>query len=167
MWTTINFQRSLRGLRRQIKSLKRQGRNDRRLLWVETLISNEQYDEAMGSIDKYLKGDPQNALFVMTKARILKRQALLPDQPDREKLLEQALDCIDRAIALRPDMGEAFYNKACYLVLLNLKGMKSEVLENLKSAFRLNPALRQTAKDDGDLAELKQDADFVKLIGQD
>jgi tetratricopeptide (TPR) repeat protein len=136
------------------------------ILSAEASISANQLDKAMASIDEALKNDPNNGLAVMTKARILKRQASQTGQPDRDKLLKEALAYADQAITLLPDKGEPIYNKACYQALLNAKGLKSDVLKNLKSAFRLNPGLRQAAKDDHDLAPLKQDVDFVKLMGK-
>jgi hypothetical protein len=131
---------------------------------AEALISADQLDEAMASIDEALKSDPQNGLALLTKARILKRQALRRKLPDKDKLLKQALTYLDQAIALLPDKGEPIYNKACYQALLDPEGLKGEVLENLKSAFDLNPALRQDAKADEDLGSIRQDADFIKLI---
>jgi tetratricopeptide (TPR) repeat protein len=137
----------------------------------EALISGGQLDEAMVSIDEAIKSEPRNGLALLTKARILKRQALqqkLPDQklPDKNKLLKQALTYLDQAIALLPDKGEPIYNKACYQALLDPEGLKGEVLANLEAAFRLNPALRQDAKTDEDLSSIKQDADFIRLITQ-
>jgi hypothetical protein len=78
-------------------------------------------------------------------------------------LLNQALVCSDKAIALLPDKGEPIYNKACYQALLDLNRLKDEVLANLESAFRLNPALRQDAKADEDLTSIRHDADFIRL----
>ncbi|MGD0548544.1 MAG: hypothetical protein ABR991_12045, partial [Terracidiphilus sp.] len=169
VWTGIFFQgdleRKLKDAEQQTEAERRQKRIANRIQWIETCINEKQFDRALTSIDEALKNDPQNALFVMTKARILKREASQPGQSDRDKLLKEALAFADRAIALLPDKGEPIYNKACYQALLDPAGLKSSVLENLKAAFRLNPGLRQNAKDDEDLASLKQDADFVKLIG--
>jgi hypothetical protein len=115
--------------------------------------------------DEDLANDPKNGLFVMTKARIFKRQAAERTGPDRDKLLKQAIACIDQAIALMPDdKGEPLYNKACYQALLDPIGLKSAVLDNLKSAFDRNPGLRQGAKEDPDLDTLKQDDDFIDLM---
>jgi tetratricopeptide (TPR) repeat protein len=178
VWTTIYFSRDLNA---QLMQLEQQKDTLQRLkqaadkimpakasviLSAEASISANQLDKAMASIDEALKNDPNNGLAVMTKARILKRQASQTGQPDRDKLLKEALAYADQAITLLPDKGEPIYNKACYQALLNAKGLKSDVLKNLKSAFRLNPGLRQAAKDDHDLAPLKQDVDFVKLMGK-
>jgi len=137
------------------------------ILQAEASVSAGHLNEAMTSIDEALKSDPQNGLALMTKARILKRQALQPGQSKRDRLLKQAIASLDQAIALLPDRGEPFYNKACYQALLDPEGLKGEVLENLKSAFHLNPALRQDAKADEDLESIRHDADFVELAGHD
>jgi hypothetical protein len=169
VWTVIFFQGDLEGRLKDAEQEKENERREKRIAnrlgWVETLISDNQLDKAMASIDEGLKNAPQNALFVMTKARIFKRKALHAEQSERNMLLGQALALADQAIALMPDKGEPIYNKACYQALLDPEGKKNEVLTNLETAFRLNPALRQDANDDDDLASLKQDADFVKLIG--
>ena len=101
---------------------------------------------------------------LMTKARILKRQALQSKKADRENLLQEAIAYADQAIHLLPDKGEPIYNKACYQALLDVKDLKNDVLANLKSAFGLNPALRQAAKQDDDLASLRGDVDFIRLV---
>lgn len=184
VWTVIYFSADLSG---RLKHVEREKDHERQLKQIavelvppkasviisaEAYLSANQLDEAMASIDEALKSDPQNGLALMTKARILKRQALQRESPNREspdkgKLLKQAITYLDQAIALLPDKGEPIYNKACYQALLDPEGLKGEVLENLKTAFRLNPALRQDAKADEDLASIHHDADFVELIGQD
>jgi hypothetical protein len=169
VWTAIDFRNCLRG---KIKSLEESNlhkyqyiQTNKPLQLAEAFISANQLDEAMDTIDESLKTEPRNGRTVMTKARILKRQALKGEPADRGKLLKQAITCIDQAIALLPDMGEPVYNKACYQALLDPTGMKSDLLANLKLAFQLNPDLKQNAKEDDDLSALKQDDDFIKLIG--
>jgi len=137
------------------------------MISVEASASKGLLGEAMATIDKAIENDPQNGFVVMTKARMLKRQAQMFKPPDEDNL-KQAITYADRAVALLPNQGEAIYNKACYQALLDPNGLKSEVLKNLKAAFRLNPALRQTAKHDNDLlGSLKDDGDFAVLTGLD
>jgi tetratricopeptide (TPR) repeat protein len=168
VWTMIYFQRDLKG---QLKQTEQQRDTERQLkqaailiMRAEASINADRLDEAMASVDEAIENDPRNGFAVMTKARILKRQALQPGQSDRDMMLKQALAYVDQAIALLPDKGEPIYNRACYQALLDLSSLKNSVLENLKSAFRLNPDLRQIAKDDDDLASLRKDAYFVTLI---
>ncbi len=154
-------------------NLELKHKNDYKYLYIqrvlplqkaEALISANQFSEAMDTIDEALRMDPRDGRTVMTKARILKRQALKEEPVDRRNLLKQAIDCADQAIELLPDLGEPVYNKACYQALLDPVGMRSDLLANLKQAFRLNPELKQNAKEDVDLSALKQDEEFIKLI---
>jgi len=172
VWTGIFFQGDLEGKLKDAEEQKeverRQGQTANSMISAEASVSKNRLDEALATIDKAIANDPQNGFALMTKARILKRQAFQPGQSasNRERLLKQALSYTDQAIVRLPDKSEPIYNKACYLALLDPNDLKDDVLENLESAFRLNPALRKIAEDDDDLASLKQDADFVKLIGQ-
>jgi len=177
VWTVIYFQFDLRRQFAQMKQQKDELQQFKQaavefmpakapvMLRAEASISANKLGEAMAIIDEALKNDPQNGFALITKARILKRQAFQPGQSpsDREALLHQAIACSDQAIALLPDKGEPIYNKACYQALLDLNGLKGEVLANLEFAFRLNPALRQDARADDDLGSLRQDADFIRL----
>jgi hypothetical protein len=181
VWTMIFFQGDLEGklkdaerqkedAERQKEDAEQQREEERHLKQtvnicraVEELIHTDKLIGAMEAIDKALATDPQNGLFVMTKARVLKRQALQPEQNDREYLLKQAIVWIDQAIALLPGKGEPIYNKACYQTLLDPVGLKSEILSNLEAAFHLNPDLRQSAQADADLEPLKDDSYFVRL----
>jgi hypothetical protein len=71
----------------------------------------------------------------------------------------------NRSISLLPGKAEPIYNKACYQALLGLD--RNEVLNNLKAAFRLNPALKQIAATDTDLDSMRQNADFNQLVAPD
>ncbi len=138
------------------------------LVSVEASISANRFDEAMATIDKTLENDPRNGYAVMTKAWILKREAMQSGllKPDRDKLLKEAIACIDQSIAWMPDQGEPLYNKACYQALLGGEGLKNQVLKNLKSAIRINPDLRHIAAGDDDFASIRDDVDFISLISQ-
>jgi tetratricopeptide (TPR) repeat protein len=139
------------------------------ILSAEASISANQLDEAMATIEQHLRNNPRDGYAVMTKARILKRQAMQPGESaaNRESLLKQAIRSVDESIALLPDKAEPIFNKACYQAQLDPNGLKDDILANLESAFRLNPSLRQVAKTDDDLGELRQDADFINIIGQE
>jgi len=178
VWTMIyfrhlvgEFQHLIEDLEQKNATLEQQKDVERRLritatsmISAEASLSKNRLDEAMATIDKALDNDPQNGFPMITKARILKKQAVQKTPHDQDKL-KQAIACVDQAIALLPDKdkGESLYNKACYQALLDLNGLKSDILENLKTAFNLNPDLRQAAKGDDDLALLRQDTDFIKL----
>ncbi|HUD75784.1 MAG TPA: hypothetical protein VMQ76_11990 [Terracidiphilus sp.] len=173
VWTMIYLKMGLQGLIRTKKELQRFQRDVKDImppkvaviLRAEASLNANKLDEAMATIDEVLRNDPQNGFALMTKARILKRQAFKSQPPDKEKLKE-AIARSGQAIALLPNKGEPFYNKACYQALLDLNGLKSEILANLESAFRLNPGLRQDAKVDEDLAPIRQDTEIKRVIEQ-
>ncbi|MGD0942172.1 MAG: hypothetical protein ABR905_20965 [Terracidiphilus sp.] len=179
VWTMIYFQgdleRKLKKAEREKEEERRQKEEERRkqltansMISAEASVNENRLDEAMATIDRAIRNDPQNGFPLITKARILKRQAVQfkePDSPDRKRLLQQAIACLAQAIALLTDKSEAIYNKACYQALLDSKGLKNDILENLKSAFRLNPALRKTAESDGDFSSLRDaDPDWMRGI---
>jgi len=161
----ITLARKNKELNQKNDTLARLAQTTNALFSAEGHISKDQLDEAMAIIDKAITDDPKSGSAIMTKARILKRQAMKSNPLDRDTL-KQAIVCVDRAIALLPEKGEPIYNKACYQALLDPIGLKSEVIANLQSAFRLNPDLRQIMRDEPDLASMAQDADFVNLTGQ-
>jgi tetratricopeptide (TPR) repeat protein len=138
------------------------------LLDVERLLDTDKPDEAMRQIDQALAQQPQDGMFVFTKARILKRQATLPGVPEAQKhqLLDQAIDYANRAIALLPGKPEPIYNKACYEALLDVDKYKKQILADLESAFKMNPGLKKIAADDSDLKDLRDDAEFKRLISE-
>jgi tetratricopeptide (TPR) repeat protein len=142
---------------------------DKLILGVEQLIRENQLAMAMKYIDQALADNPRDGRLIMTKARILKRQATpaqpLPE-PERQQLLYQAIEYVTRAIASLPGMAEPLYNKACYLALLRDDKYKKEILADLESAFAINPGLKEIAEHDGDLESMQKDDDFKRLIGE-
>ncbi len=161
VWTRLYFQRDLSAT---IEGLLRHVQAYDLIMLAEASINEQQLDKAMSTIDKALANNPKDGRAVLTKARIFKRQAMNAQQPERDRLLTHALTFADRAIALLPGQAEPIYNKACYEALL--KADKTEILDSLKSAFELNPALRNTAQADADLDDLRQDVDFNNLVGE-
>jgi tetratricopeptide (TPR) repeat protein len=165
----IYFQRDLEG---KLKDAEQEEETQKAINAAEASINMDQLDEALDIMDKVLRNDPKNGFALMTKARILKRQTLKlkqSDSPDRARLLKQAIVCVDLAIASLPkkDKGEPHYNKACYQALLGPEGLKDDILENLKAAFSLNPALRKSAEEDEDFKLLKDaDPDWLKGVDE-
>lgn len=159
VWTRLYFQRDLGGL---IENLQRNQRVTDSIMSAEASINEGDLDEALRFVNQAIQSDPQDGRAILTKGRILKRQAMIADQEGSQKLLAQALECANQAIVLLPTKGEPLYNKACYQALLGAN--RNEILGNLKAAFNLNPALRRIAADDRDLDAVRQDADFKSLV---
>jgi hypothetical protein len=161
VWTMLYFRQDLE---RRVRNLQEYTQVTDLIMLADAYLNEGQLDEAMGSIDQALRNNPMDGRAVLTRARILKRQAMKPGQPAnaKEKLLNQALVYADQAIALLPGKAEPIYNKACYQALLGLD--RNEALGNLKSAFRLNPALRTIAAGDSDLESMREDPDFAQVV---
>ena len=77
------------------------------------------------------------------------------------ELYEESLKSYDQAIKIKPDYHEAWYNRGySYAQLNNI----DSTIKNLKQAFSLNPELREFAKKDSDLDELRRDKRFKDLM---
>ncbi|HEU5350980.1 MAG TPA: hypothetical protein VFU55_05245 [Terracidiphilus sp.] len=162
IWTTVYLLRDL------TKGLEKRNRTLDLIAKAEGALANGRFDEALNYANQAIESDPKSAVAVVTKARALKRKADKVNYQSQEgkAFLNQAVALIDWAIALAPDKGESFYNKACYQALLGTVP-DDVVLANLKSAFRLKPVLLQDAKTpDPDLDSLKDNADFKALISE-
>lgn len=167
IWTRIYFERDLGAkvvrLKRENVKLVQDKRVTDLVMFAETSLNSGQLDDAMEAVEDLLKNDPNDGRAVMTKGRVLKRQAMETENPEiRQSLLREALDCANHAIELLPNLAGPVYNKACYETLLHLD--KNDILRNLEEAFRLDPALRITAAEDDDLKSLREDPDFISLI---
>jgi hypothetical protein len=160
VWATVYLRQDL------MKGLKKENRTLDLIAKAEGALANGNFDEALNYANQAIESDPKSAVALVTKARALKRKAGRADYQSQEgkALLNQAVALIDWAIALEPNKGESFYNKACYQALLGAN--PDVVLASLKSAFHLKPTLRQDANaPDPDLESLKDNADFKTLIG--
>ena len=80
-----------------------------------------------------------------------------------EKRFAEALVAQERAVALQPDLPELVYDLA---VIRLANGNRAGALEALEKALRLNPKLKKQASADGDLAALRDDAAFQRLVSR-
>jgi uncharacterized Ntn-hydrolase superfamily protein len=78
-----------------------------------------------------------------------------------KKQYAEALVHQERAARLAPENPEVLYDLA---VIRLAAGKKTEALEALKKALALNPKLKKQASVDNDLAGLKEDPEFQKLV---
>jgi tetratricopeptide (TPR) repeat protein len=72
-----------------------------------------------------------------------------------------AVRSLERAIELDPGDNDAHYNLACYRALL---GDRDGALASLARAIELEPDNAILARDDADLATVRDDAAFAKLV---
>lgn len=173
IWTRIYFERDLGAKVEKLKlanirlELEKMNAETARkaadlILRAETSLNSGQLNEAMQAVQDLLAKDPRDGKAVLTKGRVLKRQAMEAKDPEiRNTLLQQALDSATTAIELLPGVAAPIYNRACYETLLHLD--KRDILRDLAEAFRLDPALRITAVEDDDLKPLREDPDFIAL----
>ena len=67
----------------------------------------------------------------------------------------------EKAIRLRPESADPFYNMAC---LFALKGQTEDGLAYLERAYSLNPSVREWARRDGDLDSLRKSPEFERIF---
>jgi len=79
-----------------------------------------------------------------------------------QKKYAEALAPMERAAGLAPDYGEVHYDLACIRLAA---GDKPGALEAIKKALKLNPKLANQASKDDDLAGLRGDKEFEKIVG--
>ena len=73
----------------------------------------------------------------------------------------EAQESFEQAIQRKPDYVDAYYNLAC---LYALKGEKIRSLTHLKKAISLDALVREWAKKDRDLQNLKGQTEFQEII---
>jgi uncharacterized Ntn-hydrolase superfamily protein len=78
-----------------------------------------------------------------------------------QKRYAQALEAQERAAAIMPEMPELVYDLA---VIRLAAGKRTEALDALEKAVRLNPKLKRQASLDKDLDALKNDPRFIAAI---
>lgn len=78
-----------------------------------------------------------------------------------QKRYAEALEAQERAAKLMPEMPELIYDLA---VIRLAAGKRAEALQALETAVRLNPKLKVQASRDQDLAALRDDATFKRIV---
>lgn len=132
------------------------------------LESREQYKEgrfteAIETADKALSLDPTNVRAMNCKARALKKLGRV----------EEAWTIMEQASAMprgtdqssRENYGVILYNKICYSLLLN-RISEQDAIRALRDSFVLFPRGRTIAQTDEDLASLRRNDEFLRLINE-
>lgn len=116
-------------------------------------LSDGAGDWAITSYEKAGELEPNNPYILLEMARIYFAQAtLIPDNPDKVVLLEQAENTLQESIQLKSDYAPAFYQMA---LVYNAQGKRQEAittLESLKQAASLLSALGYDPMQDVGLA---------------
>ncbi len=115
------------------------------------------YHEALACLEKIIDylSDSHKIYFVW-----INRGVVL------EKLnrYEDALQSYDKALKLKPDNDQDWYNKACVYSLQNSVDL---AVENLAQAINLNRECREYAKTDSDFDNIRENPKFKALIEQE
>lgn len=109
------------------------------------------YDQALKEADTLLKQRPKDPALL---AQIGTFHLLKKDYT-------KAVSWLKQAIAANANYAPAHYNLACAYALT---GKADEALDELAKAIALEARYRKMAKDDPDLASLRNDPRFIKLV---
>jgi len=76
---------------------------------------------------------------------------------------DAAKENLEKAVRLNPRHVESYYNMAC---LYAIKGETEQGLEYLKKAVSLDSNVREWAREDSDLQNLKSSEEFIQLLSR-
>jgi len=107
--------------------------------------------EAQGFYKQALTLEPDN-VFVLNNLGVIYIQ---------QRKYSEARNNLESAIRIKPEYVDPYYNLAC---LYALKGKVMKSLENLKKAISLNKLVREWARKDRDLQNMKGVPEFEEII---
>ncbi len=81
----------------------------------------------------------------------------------REGDFDAAKENLEKAVRLNPRHVESYYNMAC---LCAIKGDSEQGLEYLKKAVSLDSSVKEWAREDSDLRNLKSSGEFIQLLSR-
>lgn len=117
-------------------------------------LENEKYDEAIDLLSITRKINPNNPIITHDLGLVY----LESGKP------RKSLEYFDIVISQFPEVGTAFYNKACALAKLY---QLDDSLSNLEKAIEINDNFREIAKADKDFDQLKSDKKFQKIVNKE
>jgi tetratricopeptide (TPR) repeat protein len=109
--------------------------------------------EAQGFYRQALTIEPDN-VFVLNNLGVIYIQ---------QRNYLEARNSLESAIRVKPEYVDPYYNLAC---LYALKGRVMKSLENLKKAISLNNSVREWAREDGDLQNMRSVPEFKEITGK-
>lgn len=121
-------------------------------LVAKIMADAERYEEALDATQTGLASDPKNYPLLIQKGWILKRMGRL----------NEAIETLDEALAVKPGAPLALYNRACYRARLGLG--QEQVLEDLKRAVEGDADLKKSAAEDKDLERFHTAKEFIALV---
>jgi len=116
--------------------------------------TGESIPKALEMAELALRYDPNSVHALIEKARALKRLGKV----------QEALATIEEAVRLRPHEPKSLYNRACYKSILKMN--PTQILEDLKEAFKSDPTIRKDAQQDPDFESIRDLPEFKKLVAE-
>ena len=121
-------------------------------LWGEGLRTMQRYFEALLPLERAAKAAPDDIRVRIALGWCYKRTGRL----------DLAIDALEQALIVDPELALLRYNLACYL---SLAGQKRRALRYLSQALTLDPAYRELAEAESDFDALRADPAFRALCG--
>ena len=124
---------------------------------TDKTITGKLISKAEDEARAVLRDKPKSPQVLAALAVVPRHKAdLLPagSAGEQDKLMKEAIDYCSQAIALRPDLDWAYYNRACYRALN--KGSVTQVEEDIKKAIELLAENQKLLSGDSDLDEYKR-----------
>ena len=122
-------------------------------LWGEGLRTMQRYFEALLPLERAAKAAPDDIRVRIALGWCYKRTGRL----------DLAIDALEQALIVEPELALLRYNLACYL---SLAGQKRRALRYLSQALTLDPAYRELAEAESDFDPLRADPAFRALCGE-
>jgi tetratricopeptide (TPR) repeat protein len=111
------------------------------------------YDQALADFDRVIGLDPD-----LTMGYIYRGLANY-----NLGKYDQAIEDYNRGIKLDPEQAVAYYNLAR---IYSLKDNYEKAIHNLGTAIKINPDIKNMAKKENDFDRIREQPEFIKLIGQ-
>ena len=112
----------------------------------------DRYFEALMPLERAAKASPNDIHVRVSLGWCYKRTGRL----------DLAIDTLEQALILEPDVALLRYNLACYL---SLTGHKRRALRYLSQALALDPVFRESAESESDFDPIRADPEFQSLCG--
>jgi tetratricopeptide (TPR) repeat protein len=116
------------------------------------LIKEGKFAKALSICEDALKIDPNDVVIIAQKGVAFSRL----------QNLDEAIKCFDLSLQKDPDFVHAIYNKATVKILQN---DVAGALSLLEQSINLDSRFRMIAKNDEDFFYLKNNPDFMMLVG--
>jgi Flp pilus assembly protein TadD len=121
-------------------------------LWGEALRELERYFEAILPLERAAKAAPDDVRVRIALGWCYKRTGRL----------DLAIDSLEQALRVEPQIALLRYNLACYL---SLAGQKRRSLRYLSQALVADPTFRELAESESDFDPVRADPEFQSLCG--